>query len=140
MEKCKLYKWHLLKIGYVCATVSKNNHIFLHRYLLNLTTNDKVDVDHIDGNPLNNRKINLRIGTHQQNCFNNKIAINNTSEFTGVYFREDRNKWVAYIHNDYKTIVLGHFDTKEEAILERFKAEKEIYKEYSPIISRSIKI
>ena len=136
IQKCKKYKWHLGTNGYVYATINKNTHILLHRYLLNLTSKDNCDVDHINGNPLNNKKINLRIGTHQQNTYNGKISKNNSSNTTGVYYRKDRNKWAAYIHYNYKTYVIGQFDTKEEAIKERINTEINLYGEFSPYLSR----
>ena len=47
------------------------------------------------------------------------------SEVVGVSFDTSRNKWIVYIKYNYKNIFLGRFDSKEEAIQKRKKAEIE---------------
>lgn len=70
-------------------------------------------VDHIDGNPLNNIRINLRISTGSQNCFNSKKPKNNTSGYKGV--RRNHKRWMAVIKVNRKPIYLGTYDTPEQA-------------------------
>ena len=65
-------------------------------------------IDHKDGNKTNNHKDNLRVVTHQENCFNRTKA-------KGYCFNKKVNKWQAYIKVDGKRIHLGYFDTEEEA-------------------------
>lgn len=65
-------------------------------------------VDHHDGNTLNNRVENLRWVTHQQNQWNRTTA-------KGYYFHKARGKWQAQIRLDGKTIFLGRFNTEDEA-------------------------
>ena len=55
---------------------------------------------------------------------------NNTSGIVGVYFCKDRNKWRAVIKKDGKKIHLGYFESKEEAIEARSKAEETYFKEF----------
>lgn len=88
-------------------------------------------VDHINHNPYDNRKDNLRIVTSTQNSYNRRIQSNNTSGVTGVYYANDRNKWRAYIKSDKKQIYLGQFDNKEDAIKARKEAEEKYFGEYS---------
>jgi len=76
--KINKYKWHLTNNGYVYSEEIK---MYLHRYLLNANINE--EVDHIDRNPLNNKKENLRMCTQQQNTFNQSLRTDNTSGVTG---------------------------------------------------------
>lgn len=108
VEKCKKYKWHLRRghgdTDYVIASLPSNFKIHLHRYVLGYDGED--DVDHINRNGLDNRKINLRIVSHSVNTSNNK--------HTGIY-RVKSGRYRASCCRDYKTIYIGMFDTFEEA-------------------------
>lgn len=83
------------------------------------------DVDHIDGDKLNNRIANIRDVPQAVNTRNAVGKSNNTSGVTGVSFRPDRGKWRARIMIDYREINLGHFDTLEEATIAREAALKQ---------------
>jgi hypothetical protein len=72
-------------------------------------------IDHINGNKLDNRICNLRVVSKIQNAHNVGIRKHNTSGYTGVYFRKDRNSWRAKIGIDGKRISLGYYKTAEEA-------------------------
>lgn len=71
--------------------------------------------DHINGNELDNRRQNLRAATHQQNSWNCKKSVRNTSGFIGVWRTPKSGRWRSTIYADGKTIYLGTFDTAEEA-------------------------
>lgn len=90
--------------------------------------------DHIDRNPLNNRKENLRPATHTENARNSSISKNNTSGFTGVYMCKQNNweRWRAEICVNKNRIVLGHFIDKTDAIKARLEAEAKYYGEFAP--------
>ena len=78
-----------------------------------------MDVDHINGDPLDNRKVNLRLCTRSENCMNKKTRADSRSGYKGVYMSPDGNKIQAYIRpptmTKGKRISLGHYDTLEEA-------------------------
>ena len=74
-------------------------------------------VDHIDGNPQNNKIENLRKCTNQQNSFNAATSKNNTSGIKGVSWDKSRKKWQAKCMMNRKTIHLGRFDDRESAAL-----------------------
>ena len=88
--------------------------------------------DHIDRNPLNNRRNNFRFATSQQNARNRSIMSNNTSGITGVVWRKKDQVWAASICVDYKRIHLGTFKNKDDAIRARLKAEQKYFKEFAP--------
>jgi hypothetical protein len=86
----------------------KQKTLLLHRYLLGDPPTDKPHVDHIDGDPLNNRRSNLRWVTHQQNMFNRV----NTR---GYSWNKQLKKWATYIGIDGLLKHLGYFDSEEDA-------------------------
>lgn len=110
---------------YIDGSVGK-----LHRFVMNLT-DPNLQVDHINGNTLDNRKHNLRICTNQQNNFNKGLYRHNTSGVTGVTYASNIKKWIARIKISGKTINLGSFEDKGDAIKARRKAELKYFGEYS---------
>lgn len=89
--------------------------------------------DHIDRNPLNNRKNNLRPATNSENSRNRNRLSSNTSGITGVTFNKKQNRWVARINDNVNhRISVGSFINKEDAIIARLKAEKMYYGEFAP--------
>lgn len=124
VEKVSKYKWFINVQGYV-----NNNKIGrLHRFLLN-APKDKV-VDHINGDKLDNRKCNIRLVTTSQNGMNKSSKANNSSGRLGVCYDKTRNKWRAYITVNYKTIDLGIYSSKQEAIKFRLLGERLYFGEY----------
>lgn len=76
------------------------------------------EIDHINGNPADNRFVNLRVATRSQNNANRKRIINR-SGFRGVTALKKDGKhtgrWMAAIKHKHKTMYLGSFDTPEAA-------------------------
>lgn len=72
-------------------------------------------IDHINGDPWDNRITNLRLATNSQNGMNRKTPKTNTSGFKGVTFNRASGKYVAQIKVRSKQIHLGYFGTAEEA-------------------------
>lgn len=127
------YCWHYDSGGYVVHK-DDNGNIYLHRLVMGVT-DDNIQVDHISHPPkpnhkVDNRKVNLRLVTNQQNQMNNAIGKNNTSGKTGVSWDKARMKWEAYIFVNAKKIHLGRFIKKEDAINARKEAELKYFKEY----------
>ena len=88
------------------------------------------EVDHIDGDTLNNRPENLRPATRSQNAMNRKKQSNCTSGHTGIQFVESAGKWRAHIKVKQKSIWLGYHDTLKSAISARKSAELKYHGEY----------
>lgn len=130
IELVKPHKWYLTNNGYIATRINGISHIYLHRFLLNPP--EDLVVDHIDRNPLNNRKENLRICTQQNNNQNSSIPKRNSSGERGVYWNQEINKWCSQINTNGKTYVLGYFDDIKEASLIRKHAELELFGEFAP--------
>lgn len=89
------HTWHLGKRGYP-ATHVRYRTVVLHRLLF--PEADGMEIDHINGDKLDNRRANLRTCTHQQNGFNAKLRHTNTSGYIGVSFLRRLGCYEAYIH------------------------------------------
>lgn len=127
VNKIKNYCWLVNKNGYVETKISDKN-LRLHRLIMD--TPDNMIVDHINRNPSDNRKCNLRNCNTTINARNISLGKNNTSGILGVSFHKATKKWRAFVTVDYKTIHLGLFDNKDDAIKARKKGELEYYGEY----------
>lgn len=100
--------------------------IRLHRSILQT---DK-QVDHKDGDGLNNLRSNLRSATTAQNAWNQKTT-KHTSQFRGVSWNTKVGKWVAQIIHNYKNHFLGYYDTEEEAATVYNGAALKLFGEFS---------
>lgn len=87
------------------------------------------EYDHIDKNPFNNRKDNLRQATKSQQCINRNKFKNNTSGYIGISWVERDKKWTSYLQIDHKMIHLGYYIKKEDAIKARLEAEAKYFGE-----------
>lgn len=86
-------------------------------------------IDHINGNPLDNRIVNLREATNYENSQNiYKPQTNNTSGFLGVTYIPKKNKWRSKIAVEGKRLSLGYYKTPEDA----YKAYIEAKRKYHP--------
>lgn len=108
----------------------EETHTYLHRVLLGAVAGQ--EVDHINGNGLDNRKANLRFCTRSQNNANRQTTQSRSSPYKGVHFEKQTGKWRAEIHKDGKKYRLGRFERIEDAA-EAYKNKSiELYKEFSP--------
>lgn len=113
-ESIKMFRWSCTNTGYAARAKrinGKSKYIPMHRVILNAP--DGIDIDHINGNRLDNRRCNLRLATRAQNVHNSRMRKDNTSGFKGVYKRY--GKFVAKICFNHIWIWLGLFPTAEEA-------------------------
>lgn len=110
-DRVNEHKWYLNIHGYMRL---RGGGGVLHRYVLDIT-DPKIEVDHVNGDKLDNRKSNLRVVTHVQNCQNTKKSATNKSGFKGVSFHKALNEWRADIRVDGKTKYLGCYSTPEVA-------------------------
>lgn len=118
---------------YACRNMPRSSpvrgKVFMHRCIVE--AKHEVEVDHIDGDGLNNRRVNLRMATARQNAQNRKTPTNNTSGHKGVYWSKKSGKWVARIKRDGRLSVLGYFTEKDDAAVAYAKAAGELFGEFA---------
>lgn len=126
-DELSKYKWFYTHYGYAGRSAKKHelekgypNVILMHRQLVNAAK--KEDVDHIDGDRLNNQISNLRICNRRQNLQNQAKVMRTkkgkaTSKYKGVYWAKDREKWRATIRANGKRVAIGSYDNEKEAAL-----------------------
>lgn len=88
-----------------------NGKVLMHHLIRPLV--DGKEVDHADGDGLNNRRGNLRLCTHGQNMRNRAKHVTKSSRLKGVY--RDRDRWRARIVRDGIAYNLGNFESEEAA-------------------------
>jgi hypothetical protein len=103
--------------------------VYLHNAIFGKL--EDMQIDHIDGNGLNNQRSNLRFATSSQNLQNTGSRKNNKSGLKGVSRKSGRFKWVAQIRANGKKIFLGHFDDPLIAHAAYLNASKNYHREFS---------
>ena len=123
-DKVKNYYWRVEpSTNYVsCSTAN----IRLHELIMD-SKGTGLLVDHIHGAKTrnDNRKCNLRLSTTQQNNYNKDYGE------AGVTYNSKQKKWISQIKVNKKQIIIGKYDTKEQAIKARKEAENEYYGDFS---------
>ena len=115
-EYLNQWKWHVSNGNYARRTIYNFKlckALFMHREIMKVSKG--LLVDHINGNSLDNRKLNLRICTNSQNLRNRLKNINNTSGYKGVRLINSTKKWRAQIWLNSKYYHLGLFNNIKDA-------------------------
>ena len=109
--------------------------IRMHRQIMNAP--EGMVVDHVDGNPLNNQKSNLRICTQAQNNMNRRgPKPSSKNRFRGVHFFKRTGAWTAQIGVNRKKIHLGYFATENDAAKAYSEANKKYFGEFGGQLAR----
>lgn len=126
------YKWRVSYSGprklYV-VTGKSPNLIRIHRLLTGVGKSKQVD--HINHDTLDNRKINLRICTQSQNQHNSLVRKDSSSGYKGVSFHKGIKKWGARFQTKNTRKFLGWFETAKEAAQAYNKVANELDKEFA---------
>ena len=85
-DKVKKYKWYFAAGGYVIGEFGKEN-VRMHRVIMNPDAG--MVIDHLNHNPLDNRKKNLRVCTYRENNLNRR--------FKHYYYDKTSNRWIANV-------------------------------------------
>lgn len=130
------YKWRVNDHNYLIRARRRKEQgnstwIRFHRVIAERMHLDlSYEIDHINGNRLDNRRENLRIATRQQQLFNTCLRRNSQIPYKGVYFDKSRNKYMARIQIGGKQINLGRYDTPELAYQVYCLKASELFGEY----------
>jgi hypothetical protein len=130
-DKISKYNWCILKdkqLFYVQSSRAETT-VRFHRLIMN--TPKGMDTDHINGNPLDNRKENLRICTAAENARNKGPLKNNKSGFKGVNWHKRDKRWRSQISCYKKYTHIGYFKDKEEAARAYDVKAKELHGEFA---------
>ena len=113
--------------GYVIRKDKQRNYVYMHQVILERilgrSLNDYEETDHINSNRSDNRRDNLRLLNHSENCFNimkperNEPSGKSTSKFKGVNFDASHGKYRARITIRGVTINIGYFDDEKDAAI-----------------------
>ena len=103
----------------------------LHRLIGNAP--DGLEVDHIDGDALNNRRSNLRLATRSENVRNMKTPSHNTSGFKGVRWNTRSRRWQAFIKLNGNQIWLGTHMCRTSAVIAYAKASTKLHGEFGRV-------
>lgn len=124
------YCWHRHKDGYIRTRVSyyikdgklHNSYALMHNLIMG--KKDGLEIDHLNGNPADNRKNNLQYKTHAENMDNIVGYVGN--KIKGVYYNKKEKKWKALIKYNKEKYYLGNFEKYEDAEKEILNKRKEL--------------
>lgn len=88
-------------------------------------------IDHINGNRFDNRLVNLREATHQQNCLNTKFKSRKFNYLPGTFPKG--KKWIAKLHVNSKQVFYGCFATEEAAHNAYLGAKSKYHNEFARV-------
>ncbi|NLF02336.1 MAG: hypothetical protein GX601_15300 [Anaerolineales bacterium] len=112
------WKWQYVGNSYAgrfVITDGKSKCVYLHRFLLDAPPDQRVD--HINGDPLDNRRENLRLVTARQNVQNSRCAHHSLSGQKGVAWYRRKERWHVRITVDGERLHLGYYRDLETAAL-----------------------
>ena len=126
-ERAVCFEWSAAKRGaqlwYAKRSASPRPHRsweYLHRFILGVV-DPSVRVDHKNNDGLDNRRLNLRVASHGQNCQNSRPR--SSSGFKGVDWHSGDGRWRARCGG----VHIGEFDSAEEAAVAYDRVALEVY-------------
>jgi len=140
-EMLSRYTWRLIGRGYAARGTTRGSrhtgarkslNIYMHHVVIGKIPPNRMEIDHINQDKLDNRKSNLRFVTSSSNKINRGPSLKNTSGVVGVNYSNLRYCWEAKIGKNGHSVWLGRFPTKEAAAAVRKAAERRYYPELWP--------
>lgn len=124
------YTWYVTDGGYVRMSykTAKYKPIYLHQVIMGSYPKGLNQIDHINGNKLDNQKKNLIFCTHPQNLNNKRKYKNNKSGIKNVNWDKRAKKWRAKIYQNKKCYQIGMFTSlkKAQEAIQKAKVKKAI--------------
>jgi len=130
-EHLNQWRWYAMKVGDVFYAVrskresGKRKTIYMHKIIC-----PGKEIDHKNGDTLNNTRENLRSCTHSQNL-QNRRKYGSSSQYKGVSWDKKAKKWAARIMINQKYIHLGYFTNEEKAAKAYDTAAREIFGDFA---------
>lgn len=127
------FRWHANNCGksiYARTNAGGISSFYMHIFIMK--PHARFDVDHLNGNGLDNRRENLRVASRSQNNQNQiNYRENKTSKYKGVSWDARRKKWFGKITDHRKQIFLGYFSSEIEAAFAYDHAARKIFGEFA---------
>ena len=111
------------KVYAVSGSRAKNNVVYMHNFILDYTYVEGYEVDHYNGNSLDNRRENLEIVSRQENIDNTRVRCDNEIGIRGISYDERKNNYKCDFVNHGVRVYFKHFDTLAEAAYCRMTVE-----------------
>ncbi len=130
-DRLNQLRWHANWTGRKWYAHRGNKPICMHHLILDV--DEGMEIDHRNGDGLDNRRQNLRVCTTQQNNFNRTVNKNNKLGIKGVSWHSQTKKFRAQIMCSGERIYIGGFDTAFSADVAYREAEKRYFGEFARI-------
>uniref|UniRef100_A0A6H1ZQL7 Putative homing endonuclease n=1 Tax=viral metagenome TaxID=1070528 RepID=A0A6H1ZQL7_9ZZZZ len=137
-EYLNQFKWYAHKypntyyaVRHIRLANGKQATIPMHRVILNVPKG--METDHKNQNGWDNRRMNLRICTRQENMMNRNSYKNSSSRFKGVVWHKRNKKWQAQIRYNGRTIYLGRSFSEREASFMYDKKAIELFGKFAKL-------
>jgi hypothetical protein len=133
MEMLSGFVWHLAADGSAAANVGSGRATargaYMHRMIM--LPDPGHEVDHANGDKLDNRRYNLRVCSRKENCRNVRCGTANTSGYKGVSWNKQAGKWRAFIKTNKRQRFLGHFADEAAAACAYDEAAREMFGDFA---------
>jgi hypothetical protein len=111
-------------IAYATTTINGKT-VSMHKMLMGGIPN--MQIDHKDGNGLNNIKDNLRFASKAENQYNSY----NSTKTKGVSYSKTKRLWRAYINKNRKQIFIGYYKNQKDALMAYNKKAQELFGDFA---------
>lgn len=112
------------KIYAVSGEIKYNTYIYLHKFILDVEYKKGFEIDHINGDSQDNRKVNLRICTRLTNIQNTSVRHNNKIGIRGITYNPNWHSYIVDFSYNKQRYYFPHWKTIEDAVWCRKTAEE----------------
>lgn len=135
-QSVRQFRWHHANTGYAGSSsmyrMTGLKLMLMHRLIA--TPPDGMQIDHINGNKLDNRRANLRFCTIRQNAHNVRTKRQLAGDkLKGTCWDKSRGKWLASICHAGANLYLGRYDSEREAALAYDAKARELFGEFAAL-------